>query len=41
MNAPVSRSMPADGEKAKALAAALAQIAKPFGNGTTMLLGEG
>ncbi len=41
MNAPVSRSMPADGEKAKALAAALAQIEKQFGKGTIMRLGEG
>ena len=41
MNAPVSRSMSADGEKAKALAAALAQIEKQFGKGTIMRLGEG
>ena len=41
MNAPTSRSMPADGEKAKALAAALAQIEKQFGKGTIMRLGEG
>ena len=41
MNAPISRSMPADAEKAKALAAALAQIEKQFGKGTIMRLGEG
>ena len=41
MNAPVSRSMPADAEKTKALAAALAQIEKQFGKGTIMRLGEG
>jgi len=41
MNAPFSRSMPADGEKTKALAAALAQIEKQFGKGTIMRLGEG
>ena len=41
MNAPISRSMPPDGEKAKALAAALAQIEKQFGKGTIMRLGEG
>ena len=41
MNAPFSRSMPADAEKAKALAAALAQIEKQFGKGTIMRLGEG
>ena len=41
MNAPTSRSMSADGEKAKALAAALAQIEKQFGKGTIMRLGEG
>ena len=41
MNAPINRSMPADGEKAKALAAALAQIEKQFGKGTIMRLGEG
>ena len=41
MNAPFSRSMPADAEKTKALAAALAQIEKQFGKGTIMRLGEG
>ncbi len=41
MNAPISRSMPADAEKTKALAAALAQIEKQFGKGTIMRLGEG
>ena len=41
MNAPISRSMPPDSEKAKALQAALAQIEKQFGKGTIMRLGEG
>ncbi|MEJ8835693.1 recombinase RecA [Ramlibacter sp. AN1133] len=36
-----SRIAPADNEKAKALAAALAQIEKQFGKGTIMRLGEG
>ena len=40
MNAPISRSMPPDGEKAKALQAALAQIEKQFGNGTIMQIGR-
>ena len=31
MSTPTSRSMPADGEKARALQAALAQIEKQFG----------
>lgn len=41
MSAPVNHSMPPDAEKAKALAAALAQIEKQFGKGTIMRLGEG
>jgi recombination protein RecA len=41
MSTPTSRSMPADGEKARALQAALAQIEKQFGKGTIMRLGEG
>jgi len=36
-----SKLAPADNEKAKALAAALAQIEKQFGKGTIMRLGEG
>jgi recombination protein RecA len=36
-----TRIAPADGEKAKALQAALAQIEKQFGKGTIMRLGEG
>jgi recombination protein RecA len=36
-----SKVAPADNEKAKALAAALAQIEKQFGKGTIMRLGEG
>ncbi|WP_374669292.1 recombinase RecA [Ramlibacter sp.] len=36
-----SKIAPADSEKAKALAAALAQIDKQFGKGTIMRLGEG
>ncbi|MDD2610554.1 MAG: recombinase RecA [Giesbergeria sp.] len=41
MSNPTTRSMPADSEKAKALAAALAQIEKQFGKGTIMRLDEG
>lgn len=41
MSTPTNRSMPADSEKAKALAAALAQIEKQFGKGTIMRLDEG
>jgi len=35
------KTTPAQTEKAKALAAALAQIEKQFGKGTIMRLGEG
>ena len=41
MSTPTTRSMPADSDKAKALAAALAQIEKQFGKGTIMRLDEG
>ncbi|GAB3365114.1 MULTISPECIES: recombinase RecA [Giesbergeria] len=41
MSTPSNRSMPADSDKAKALAAALAQIEKQFGKGTIMRLDEG
>ena len=41
MSTPTNHSMPADGEKARALQAALAQIEKQFGKGTIMRLGEG
>ena len=40
MNA-IARNNDANSEKAKALAAALAQIEKQFGKGTIMKLGEG
>ena len=40
MNA-IARNTDANSEKAKALAAALAQIEKQFGKGTIMKLGEG
>ena len=41
MNAIAAKSADANSEKAKALAAALAQIEKQFGKGTIMKLGEG
>ena len=41
MSNPTTRSMPADSDKAKALAAALAHIEKQFGKGTIMRLDEG
>lgn len=41
MSTPTNRSMPADSDKARALAAALAQIEKQFGKGTIMRLDEG
>jgi len=41
MSTPTTHSMPADSDKAKALAAALAQIEKQFGKGTIMRLDEG
>lgn len=40
MNA-IAKTAEANSEKAKALAAALAQIEKQFGKGTIMKLGEG